>query len=394
MWPRSRRSSPAGDAGLTSGCRRSAAEGSALAGGPSTVTLCLRERAGCGPAGQAVAVAGDQPVHRPGDPAEGRQAEHPSERPPERPGIDKQTGDRLGTGNASLTGGDPQDRRLGIGLGDAEGVEVGELPGHDLRRRGDALFDEPRARRAEGAVAVVDEDGSPRRGAVAGATAPSSAAAGVDDAEAVAVGVGENDEVGIVRVEVPADAYRTERDQAFHFRGLVGGVAGVEVEVDARLLLHGRLAELQRQVGAGTAGRDHDRPVRLYLVARHVVESPGPELGRPPDVVDTQYDGPDPQHAAIVAARLARRLLVVPCERAGLRPSPDFALVATTRRLLRPALVVRGAGGGAVMASAPGWPGPESLASIPVARSRHARDGALVTWVSRNQQRRSGMDVS
>jgi hypothetical protein len=64
------------------------------------------------------------------------------------------------------------------------------------------------------------------------------------------------------------------------------------------------------------------RPVLLHLVARHLAESPGPELGRPPDVVDTQYDGPDPQHAAIVAARLAQRLLVVPCERAGLRGRP------------------------------------------------------------------------
>jgi hypothetical protein len=62
-------------------------------------------------------------------------------------------------------------------------------------------------------------------------------AAGVDDAEPVALGVGEHDEVGVLRIEVPVDALGPEGDQAIDLGRLVRRVTGVQVEVDPRVLL-------------------------------------------------------------------------------------------------------------------------------------------------------------
>lgn len=64
-----------------------------------------------------------------------------------------------------------------------------------------------------------------------------TAVAGVDDAEAVAVRVGEHDEVGVVGVEVPVDALGAQGYQALDLRGLVGGVTGVQVQMNPRMLL-------------------------------------------------------------------------------------------------------------------------------------------------------------
>src|SRR5215469_6871465 len=63
--------------------------------------------------------------------------------------------------------------------------------------------------------------------------------AGVDDAEPVAFGIGQDDEVGILGVEVPVDALGTERHEPFDLRGLVGRVGRVEVEVRPRVFLRG-----------------------------------------------------------------------------------------------------------------------------------------------------------
>ena len=97
-----------------------------------------------------------------------------------------------------------------------------------------------------------------------------SAADGVDDAEAVALGVGQDHEIGVVRVQVPVDAGGTEGDEPLDLGGLVGGVARVQVQVDAGVLLDRRLAEAQCEPRAAAAiGRDQDDPVVLHhAVAR------------------------------------------------------------------------------------------------------------------------------
>jgi hypothetical protein len=61
--------------------------------------------------------------------------------------------------------------------------------------------------------------------------------AGIDDAKAVPLGVGENHKVGIGFVPVPGDTPGAESDQALHLGGLIGGVPGIEVEVHPGMIL-------------------------------------------------------------------------------------------------------------------------------------------------------------
>ena len=66
----------------------------------------------------------------------------------------------------------------------------------------------------------------------------------VHDAEPVALGIGEDDEVRIVRVSVPIDALGTERDETLDLSGLFCCRADVQVKVDPGVLLRRRLALL------------------------------------------------------------------------------------------------------------------------------------------------------
>src|SRR5215468_9130106 len=66
--------------------------------------------------------------------------------------------------------------------------------------------------------------------------------AGIDDAKAVALGIGENHEIRIGFVPVPVDALGAESDQALHLGGLIGGVAGVQVRVYPGMILGRRFA--------------------------------------------------------------------------------------------------------------------------------------------------------
>ena len=59
---------------------------------------------------------------------------------------------------------DPLHRCLGVGLRDTQRIQVGELPRRHLGGRRDVPFDEPGARRAESAVAVVEKYRPVRKG--------------------------------------------------------------------------------------------------------------------------------------------------------------------------------------------------------------------------------------
>jgi hypothetical protein len=74
-----------------------------------------------------------------------------------------------------------------------------------------------------------------------------SAVTGVDHTETIAIGIGEHDEVGVVRVTVPVDPLGAQGHQPLDLGGLVGRVPGVQVKMDPRMLLDRRLAEAERQ---------------------------------------------------------------------------------------------------------------------------------------------------
>ena len=66
----------------------------------------------------------------------------------------------------------------------------------------------------------------------------------VHDAEPVALGIGEDDEVRIVRVPVPIDALGAERDETLDLSCLLCCRANVQVKVDPGVLLRRRFALL------------------------------------------------------------------------------------------------------------------------------------------------------
>lgn len=124
----------------------------------------------------------------------------------------------------------------------------------------------------------------------------------VDDAEPVAVRVGQHDEVRVVRVAIPVHPLSSEGHQPGRFRLLLSDVAHVQVQMQARALLRWRLAPLKGDPRSGAAARhERDRPAAEPVLAYVVTQRRGPELRGPPDVGDAQHDHSHRQHEPIVA---------------------------------------------------------------------------------------------
>jgi endonuclease VIII len=120
----------------------------------------------------------------------------------------------------------------------------------------------------------------------------------VDDAEPVTVGVGQDDEVGIVRIAVPVDPAGAERYQAVRLRRLLVYPGRMQVEVQARVILGRRPAGLQRDHGAGTSrrrGQDPGPSAEGSLV-RLVPERRAPELLGPAAVGNAQHHHAEREH--------------------------------------------------------------------------------------------------
>ena len=104
-----------------------------------------------------MAVAGDPGVDPRCDPAQAGGVEGPTDQAPAPAAMAQ--GSRHGTGSrATLTARcHPLQGGGALGGRQAEGVEVGELPGDGRRSMAHHALEEAQARRAEGAIAVVDE---------------------------------------------------------------------------------------------------------------------------------------------------------------------------------------------------------------------------------------------
>ena len=114
----------------------------------------------------------------------------------------------------------------------------------------------------------------------------------VDDAEAVALGVLEDDVVRVRRALVPVDFACTELDEPRDFSCLL---FGVEVEVDARRDLELRADLVERQVRAVAVPRAQQDEV-LALDASLVAECGLPELGLALEIVHAHDDRADAEH--------------------------------------------------------------------------------------------------
>ena len=123
----------------------------AVRGPPAAATQ--RRRA----ARQAVPVARHPAVHRPGRRAHRWKPQARPGDPPDRATVGEQLRDGIRAGGTCAVRPDPLHGLLALGHGEAERVQVGELPGHHPRARGNPARDELGALRTERAVPVVDE---------------------------------------------------------------------------------------------------------------------------------------------------------------------------------------------------------------------------------------------
>jgi len=119
----------------------------------------------------------------------------------------------------------------------------------------------------------------------------------VDDAEAVALGVGQHDEVRVVGKAIPVDAAGAERHQAVRLCLLLGRAGDVQVEVVPRVVIRQCLAELKRDHGPGSAGRyQHPGPAAETVVAHAVAERRAPELLGPRAIANSQHHHAEREH--------------------------------------------------------------------------------------------------
>jgi len=129
----------------------------------------------------------------------------------------------------------------------------------------------------------------------------------VDDAEEVAVGVGEDDEVRVLRVAVPVDPDGAEGDEAVGLRGLLTTVGDVQVQVRPRVRGRCGLAALQCQQRTRGAGGRGQYDVAATEAPRDELVAQGatPELGPTPDVADPEDNLAEGEHAWMVACPIS-----------------------------------------------------------------------------------------
>ena len=158
-----------------------------------------------------------------------------------------------------------------------------------------------RADRREQAAADVPpgpaDAGCPGPGWLAGRRRRAVFVAEVDDAEAVALGVGQHDEVRVVGEAVPVDAAAAQRHQAVRLCLLLGRIGDVQVEMMPRVVIRRCLAELQRDHGPGSAGRfQHPGPATENTVAHAIAERRAPELLGPCAICNSQHHHAEREH--------------------------------------------------------------------------------------------------
>ncbi len=132
--------------------------------------------------------------------------------------------------------------------------------------------------------------------------ARSSAVTGVNDAEAVAIRIGENDEVRILRVEVPRHTTCAEAYQALNLELLFHGGIDDEVEVDSWMLLGRRVGPLQRHPSSLASRWNEDRESVVHtrksnwVIPKHL----RPKGHRPINVDGTKHNGSKANHTLSV----------------------------------------------------------------------------------------------
>jgi len=139
---------------------------------------------------------------------------------------------------------------------------------------------------------------------------------GVDDAEPIAFGIGENHIVGIRRTVGLVRARGPKRKQSLDVPSLV---FGIQVKVYPRALLNSGWPGAQRDVRTAAPTRPQDCPVIFGRLARHVVQCIGPKRELPRQVIDAKDDRANAHNGHISAGRSSDEMS--PCTNRGTVPS-------------------------------------------------------------------------
>jgi hypothetical protein len=109
----------------------------------------------------------------------------------------------------------------------------------------------------------------------------------INDAETIALRVGEHHEIGIVGIAVPIDQLRPDADEASDLRCLLRRRGDVQVQVQTRVVLRRRAAALQGDPGGSAVEwrNEYDRPSAEAIGAHLIAERLAPEGGRSVHVV-------------------------------------------------------------------------------------------------------------
>lgn len=116
---------------------------------------------------------------------------------------------------------------------------------------------------------------------------------GVDNAEAIALRILENDVIGVGRPFVPLDLPGSQRLEPFDLFGLV---LCVEVEVDTGGHLHCRIDSIQRDIRSHAIAWPEQGEVVTTTLSWNIIEGLGPELLLAFQIVDANDNGPNPKH--------------------------------------------------------------------------------------------------
>ena len=115
--------------------------------------------------------------------------------------------------------------------------------------------------------------------------------AGVDHTEAIAVRIGQHDEVRVGRIHVPRHTCGAEADEAIDRGSLLGSIVDDEVDVDPRMVLRRRFGALHRDPHSlARRWAEDDEPVVIGEAHGLVAEHLRPERHRTIHILDAEHD--------------------------------------------------------------------------------------------------------
>lgn len=123
----------------------------------------------------------------------------------------------------------------------------------------------------------------------------------IDHTEEISFSVGQNYEVGVVRIAVPIDSPSSQRHEPLDLFVLFGCICHMQVQMKARMALGRRHAPLQSDLQAASLrGDEHVRPPSEAVTTSLVPERFPPKDRRSFDIINPKSKNTDSEHPLIL----------------------------------------------------------------------------------------------